>query len=146
MHTPKTLTNRTTTLIRFCEVDSIGIVWHGNYVKYLEDGREAFGREFGLGYFDVYKFGLLIPVVKLEVEYKLSVKYGEKILIETSFVDDEAAKIVFDYTIYRESDNAVVLSARTVQVFVNESGVLELTNPGFYLNWKKRVGLLEYPE
>jgi acyl-CoA thioester hydrolase len=137
------LLNRTETRIRFSEVDSLGIVWHGNYMKYLEDGREAFGHEFGLGYFDVYKSGLLIPIVKLEVDYKLPVKYGEEIIIETSFIDDAAAKIVFDYTIYRKSDNAVVLSARTVQVFVNESGVLELINPEFYLNWKKSVGLLE---
>ena len=26
--------------IRFSEVDSMGVVWHGSFVKYLEDGRE----------------------------------------------------------------------------------------------------------
>ena len=34
--------------IRFNEVDALGIVWHGNYVKYFEDGREAFGEKFDL--------------------------------------------------------------------------------------------------
>jgi acyl-CoA thioester hydrolase len=28
--------------IRFSEVDSIKMAWHGSYVKYMEDGREAF--------------------------------------------------------------------------------------------------------
>ena len=87
MYTPKILTNRTTTLIRFCEVDSLGIVWHGNYVKYLEDGREAFGHEFGLGYNDVYDFGLLIPIIKLDIDFKLPVRYGDEIVIETTFVN-----------------------------------------------------------
>ena len=30
--------------IRFSEVDSMGVVWHGNYAKYFEDAREEFGR------------------------------------------------------------------------------------------------------
>ena len=34
--------------VRFSEVDSIRMVWHGNYVTYLEDAREAFGRKYGL--------------------------------------------------------------------------------------------------
>jgi len=141
MDTPKLIRNRTTTQIRFSEVDSLSIVWHGNYVSYLEDGREAFGREFGLGYYDVYEFGLLIPIVKLDMDFKLQVRYGEEIIIETTFVNDEAAKIIFDYTIYRKSDDAVVLTARSTQVFIDEKGMLELTNPDFYLNWKKRIGL-----
>ena len=135
------ITNRTTTQIRFSEVDSLGIVWHGNYVKYLEDGREAFGREFGLGYNEVYGFGLLIPIIKLDIDFKLQVRYGEEIVIETTFVNEAAAKIIFDYTIYRKSDDAVVLTARSTQVFINETGELELINPDFYLKWKKKMGL-----
>ncbi len=37
------LTNRTTFRVRFSEIDSMQIVWHGEYVRYFEDGREAFG-------------------------------------------------------------------------------------------------------
>ena len=35
---------------RFSEMDPIRVIWHGNYLKYLEDAREAFGREYGLSY------------------------------------------------------------------------------------------------
>ena len=38
------LTNRTTFRVRFSEIDSMQIVWHGEYVRYFEDGREAFGQ------------------------------------------------------------------------------------------------------
>ena len=34
--------------IRFSEVDSMNIVWHGSYVLYLEDAREAFGKKYNL--------------------------------------------------------------------------------------------------
>jgi acyl-CoA thioester hydrolase len=139
------LMDRTETRIRFSEVDSIGIVWHGHFVKYLEDGRESFGRKYQLGYFDVYEHGLLTPIVKLDMDYRLRVRYGEEIVIETKYVNSAAAKIVFHYTIYRKSDHAVVLTATSIQVFVNEEGQLELVNPAFYLEWKKKnsVDLLD---
>ena len=94
-----------------------------------------------LGYFDVFRHGLLTPVVKMEIDFKLQVKYGDEITIETEFVNCDAAKIIFHYRIFRKSDKALVLTARTVQVFVNEAGELELTNPEFFLKWKRKNGI-----
>ena len=51
--------------VRFSEVDSMAVVWHGNYVKYLEDGREAFGLQFGVGYNEIFDNGYMTPVVKM---------------------------------------------------------------------------------
>jgi acyl-CoA thioester hydrolase len=138
----KELINRAETIVRFSEVDSMAVVWHGNYVKYLEDGREAFGREYGLGYYDVYAHGLMTPIVKLDLKYTQNTRYGEKILIETKFVNTEAAKIIFDYKINRLSDNQVVLKARSVQVFINEKGELEITNPKFFIEWKNKFEII----
>lgn len=132
------LTDKTETIVRFSEVDAMGIVWHGNFVKYMEDGRESFGRTYGLGYYDLYEQGLLVPLVKMDISYKLQVKYGERILIETTWVNCDAAKILFRYRICRATDNALLVSATTTQVFLNLQGELELTNPQFFLEWKKR--------
>src|SRR5690606_12084206 len=90
--------------IRFSEVDSMGVVWHGSFVKYLEDGRELFGAEHGLSYMGVASQGYFIPIVDMSISYKQSAKYGDKLIIRTEFVNSEAAKIIFAYTIYRESD------------------------------------------
>ena len=65
-----TLINKKTVTIRFNEVDSMGIVWHGSYVKYFEDGREAFGKEFGIGYLDIFGNGFYAPLVNLDFNYK----------------------------------------------------------------------------
>ena len=43
--------------IRFSEVDSMNIVWHGSYMMYFEDAREAFGREYGIAYLDIFGNG-----------------------------------------------------------------------------------------
>ena len=43
--------------IRFNEVDSMGVVWHGHYATYFEDAREEFGRKYGLEYLMMYEKG-----------------------------------------------------------------------------------------
>ena len=141
MSSLRQLQDRCRTTVRFSEVDALGIVWHGNYIKYLEDGRESFGRRYGLGYQDIYDAGLRTPIVKLDIDYKLQVEYGETVIVETTHVDVPAAKIVFNYRILRESDGGVVLTASTTQVFLNERGELELTYPAFYIRWREQNGL-----
>lgn len=136
------LISRTDIFVRFSEVDSMAVVWHGNYVKYLEDGREAFGRQYGLGYNDVYAAGYMTPIVKMELNYLKTTSYGEELSIESKLIPTDAAKVVFEYRVFRKSDNALVLKAKTVQVFMDLEGNMELTNPEFYLKWKKKNGLI----
>jgi acyl-CoA thioester hydrolase len=135
------LNDKTETIVRFSEVDAMGIVWHGNFVKYMEDGRESFGRKYGLGYYDLYEKGLMVPLVKMDIDYKLQLKHGERIIIETTWVNCDAAKILFRYSICREVDNALLMTANTTQVFLNLKGELELINPEFYTEWKSRNGI-----
>ena len=132
------LTHTTRSKIRFSEVDAMNIVWHGSYVKYLEDGREEFGVKFdGIGYQDIYRAGYKAPIVDLRIEYKKSVTIGEIIVIETRYISTEAAKIHFDYAIYNEQGE-VVITASTIQVFLDEKNQLVLQNPDFYTEWKKK--------
>ena len=133
------LTSKTTISVRFSEVDSMRIVWHGEYVKYFEDGRESFGREYaGIGYMDIYESGYGAPIVDLHLEYKKSLRCNERAIIETRYIDTDAAKICFDYTIRRESNNEVVATGSTTQVFLDGSGALMLVLPNFYLKWKEQ--------
>jgi acyl-CoA thioester hydrolase len=122
--------------VRFSEVDSMGIVWHGNYFKYFEEGREAFGRKYKIGYNDVLFEKLLVPVVHSEIDYKSSLRYGDRLRVVATFVDTPAAKVIFNYQIYRLSDNVLVAKGNTVQVFTNDSGELQLLIPEFFKNWK----------
>ena len=142
--TPKanaaTLTTRTEVKVRFNEVDSLGIAWHGHYVRYFEDGREAFGAEHGLGYLDVYGHGLVTPIVQLTCDYKRPLTYGDSILIETTFVDNPAARLHFSYKVYQLARHELVATGSTTQVFLErESRMLLLNTPEFFEQWKQRV-------
>lgn len=128
--------------VRFNETDPLGIVWHGYYITYFEDGREAFGRKHGISYLDVFDSGFTTPIVKSTCEHKLSLRYGDVGRIETTIVDTPAAKMIYRYTIF-DAENKISCVGETVQVFLDSKGELMLTNPPFYEEWKRKVGLLK---
>ncbi len=131
------LTNSILVPVRFSEVDALGIVWHGHYLKFFEDGREAFGRQYGLGYLDVYKHKFATPLVKINVDFKKTVKYGDQVKIITTFIHSPAAKIMFSYEVYRESDGELVATGESTQVFMNLAHELHIVVPEFFESWKK---------
>lgn len=138
-----TLVHRNKVRVRFNEVDSMKIVWHGEYVKYFEDGRESFGNHFGIGYLDIYNSGYTAPLIDLHLSYKLPLVYGDTAIVETKYIYTPAAKIHFEYNIYRESDGELAASGYSIQVFLGPEGVLEWNNPDFFLNWQRKWKLTE---
>lgn len=123
--------------VRFNETDPLGIVWHGNYIKYFEDGREAFGRKYNISYLDVNSFGFATPIVKSACEHKLPLRYGEKAIVEVTYINTAAAKMIFQYEIKNE-EGQVVCIGETTQVFVDTNGELSLGLPAFYEEWKTK--------
>lgn len=136
------LTNITEVNVRFSEVDVLGIVWHGHYLKFFEDGREAFGKQYNLGYLDVYKHKLAVPLVNINVDFKKIVKYGDSVIIETTFINSAAAKIIFNYKVFRLSDKELVATGESIQVFMNMEHELYITVPSFFEEWKKNNSLI----
>ncbi len=128
--------------IRFNETDALGIVWHGNYLKYFEDGREAFGRQFHVSYLDAKQNGYAIPIVKTTTEHKLTLKYGEIATVETHYMNTASAKLIFRYVIKNEADE-IVCTGETTQVFTNlKDDTMSPIIPGFFIAWKIKQGLL----
>ncbi|MFD1095978.1 acyl-CoA thioesterase [Salegentibacter chungangensis] len=137
---PKELQSRIKLRVRFHECDPLQIVWHGNYLKYFEEGREDFARKHGISYLDVKEKGYATPVVKSQCEHKLPLMYGDEFVVETNFINSAAAKIIFSYRIF--SEEKLICTGETVQVFTDEKGELVLNNPPFFIDWKKKMDLL----
>ena len=138
----KKLSCRTEIAVRFNEADPLGIVWHGHYIRYFEDGREAFGKEHGLSYLDVYKQGYVIHVVHVECNYKKSLRYGDTLIVETKFIPSEAAKMKFTFRLFKADTGELVATGSSLQVFLDKNeSVLQLSNPPFFQAWKERVGV-----
>jgi len=122
--------------IRFNEVDSIEIVWHGHYISYFEQGREAFGKEHDFGYMICKRAGYVVPIVQIHCDYKQKLEYEDEVFIQTEFVDSPAAKLIFNYRIYKNKERVLVATGKSVQVFVDMKGELCYTAPAFFKEWK----------
>ena len=128
--------------VRFSEVDSMNIVWHGSYALYFEDAREQFGKEFGLSYMFYFDNGYYAPLVELNFSYKKPLLYEQKARIEIIYRNVPAAKVIFDYEIYLTSDNSLIATGTSTQVFLDHDYNLMWTNPPFYEEWKRKYDLL----
>lgn len=138
---PENLTHSEIFKVRFNEVDSLGIVWHGHYITYFEDGREAFGKKYGISYLDIQQNGYVTPIVKISTEHFLPLKYGENFCVETTFVNSESAKMIFRFRILN-GEGKLVCAGETIQVFLDNTGNLCLYNPLFFQKWKEEMEIV----
>ena len=127
--------------VRFSEVDSIRMVWHGHYIKYMEDAREAFGRKYGLEYMYIYDCGYLAPMFDIKMRYHQTATVDDILLVNIICRATKGAKLVFDYEIRKEKDNALVFTAESTQLFTTREGEFEPSCPSFLYEWKKKYRL-----
>lgn len=134
----KPLTAKKKLEIRFSEVDSMSIVWHGSYSLYFEDAREEFGKKYGLGYMTIFSNGYYAPLVELSFKFKKPLVYEMEPTIIITYVPTESAKLVFDYKIIDENTGDVYATGQSVQVFLDSDYQLVWENPKFYQDWKSK--------
>ncbi|MDR3194838.1 MAG: acyl-CoA thioesterase [Tannerella sp.] len=125
--------------VRFSEVDALRMVWHGCYVQYLEDAREAFGRKYGLTYMHIFNSGYVAPIVDLQLQYRQPATIDDVLLIEITCRPVRGGKLIFDYRICKEPDGSLILTASTIQLFMTREGVFEPSSPDFFNEWKEKM-------
>ena len=102
----------TTIKAQFFDVDSMDVVWHGNYVKYLETARCELLSKIGYDYKKMKMDGFAYPIVKLDIKYIKPIFFGDEIEIETILTK-------FHYIIKNPSTKAKLSEANTSQVAVD---------------------------
>ncbi len=122
--------------VRFEEVDSVNMVWHGRFPSYLEDGRIAFGDEYGLTYQSFMKNLTVALIVQMHIDYKIPLRFDEIATIETTLHWSEAARINFSYLI--KSQNGINATAYTVQLLTEIDGTILLASPDWLIEFNKK--------
>lgn len=140
---PPPLTVTCQRAVRLEEVDVLGIVWHGRYAGYLEDGREEMGRRFGLSYIEFREAGAVLPIRTLHMDYLLPLRYLENFLLETTLHWNEAARLNMEYKLFN-AEGQLATRGYSVQMMVDLSGALLLEAPAFYRDFQERWRLGEF--
>ncbi len=99
--------------VEFYDCDPMGVVWHGNYAKYLETARSRFFDLIDYPYSAIYSDGYTFPVVDLRLKYISSMRMGDEFVITTDLEEFEN-RIVHSFII--KCRDKICLKARSVQV------------------------------
>lgn len=114
--------------VRFNEVDSYRVAWHGHYVTWMEVGRNDLAGRFGLNAFEIEVAGYQAPVVELELKFKRSLRFDEEARVMTTVRRTETASLEFLCRIVGE-DGVVAATGRTVHVLTDSAGILQYSLP-----------------
>lgn len=104
--------------IQFYDLDPMQIVWHGNYVKYLEVARCALLDKIGYNYNQMRDSGYAWPVIDINLRYIGSAVFGQRIKLRAEIVEYEN-RLKIDYLITDAATGKRLTRASTSQVAVS---------------------------
>jgi len=105
--------------IRYAETDQMGVVYHANYLVWMEIGRTALIEDLGFTYAGLEKDGYLSPVTDLSIQYKASMKYGQKATVRTWVESHGKLRTMYGYEILHE-DGTIAATAKSEHVVVRK--------------------------
>lgn len=120
-------------VIPFHDVDSMRVVWHGHYVKYLEVARCALLDQIDYSYDAMVESGYGWPVIDIHIRYPRPARFGQIITVDAQIVE-YTNRLVIDYEIRDKSSRRRLTKARTTQVAVDmATGEMLLASPAVLL-------------
>ncbi|MEH7885257.1 thioesterase family protein [Bacillus sp. JJ1609] len=103
--------------VRYAETDQMGVVYHANYLIWMELGRTQLIKELGFNYAEMEKDGIISPVIDIQASYKKPLRYGQTATIKTWVDEYDGFRSVYKYEIYNdEGELALIGSSRHVLV------------------------------
>ncbi len=115
--------------VQFYDLDPMNIVWHGNYVKYLEVARCALFDSIGYNYVDMKDSGYSWPVIDMNLRYIRSATFGQKLRLRAELVEYET-RLKIEYLITDAASGRRLNRASTTQVAVSlATGEMQFVSP-----------------
>jgi acyl-CoA thioester hydrolase len=125
--------------VRYAETDQAGIVYHSNYLVWMEVGRVELCRDHGFNYRDMEREeDSYLPVVEVNVKYRFPAKYDDEIVIRTRIVRLRTRTVRFAYEVVRASDGRLLAVGETHHVVMNKEGRTK-SFPPKYAEMMKRM-------
>ena len=122
--------------VRYSETDRMGYSYYGNYPAYFEVGRTEFLRELGLTYKHLEDDGYLLPIAKLNIDYKKPALYDDLLTVRTIYKYLHSIKLEFDYEVFNQ-ENELLTTGNTLLVFVSAKTRKPIRAPQYYLDTVK---------
>ena len=101
-------------------IDHSGVMWHGSYIDLLEEGRIDALDKVGCSYSELSKKGFEIPVISIQIKYKISFLHGEKVLLNSQFKLENKIRLICK-TVFFKSNGDIGAEAAIELVVVRKT-------------------------
>lgn len=112
--------------VRDYECDMQGVVNNSVYQNYLEHTRHQYIKSIGLDFATLTEKQINLMVIRVEIDYKASLKSGDRFISGLHMVRISALRFGFEQFIYRKSDQKLMVKALVIGTSVNGKGRPEL--------------------
>lgn len=100
--------------VYYADTDSYGVVWHGAYLRWLEAARvEYTDKIMGIDLKEMMDNGCILPLVELNIKYKVSAKLDDRLILETEIEELRPSAIIFKQ-ILKNKDTGIINIVATV--------------------------------
>ncbi|MCJ7664856.1 MAG: acyl-CoA thioesterase [Desulfobacterales bacterium] len=108
--------------VRYAETDSMGVVYHANYLVWFEMGRSEYCRKQGFNYRDLEASGYYIIVAEARCRYRKPARYDEVITVRTSLHALQRRSICFRYQVLRKGSRETLVEGETKHLCIDAAG------------------------
>jgi acyl-CoA thioester hydrolase len=95
--------------IYYEDTDAGGVVYHANYIKYMERARTEYFRSHGFFVAELAKNGFVFPVVRLEIDFKSPALHDDLLGVTTTPIRVGGSSITLSQKIVRQIDNRLLV-------------------------------------
>ncbi|MDX8412498.1 MAG: tol-pal system-associated acyl-CoA thioesterase [Mariprofundales bacterium] len=109
--------------IYYEDTDHGGIVYHANYLRYMERARTEFLRSAGIELDAIQQqWGILFAVTKLTIDYRASAHFNDLLEVISSIEKPRGARLHYRQHIVQQSSGELITSATVALACIDNNG------------------------
>jgi acyl-CoA thioester hydrolase len=114
--------NETRIRVRYAETDQMGIVYHANYLVWMEVGRVAYCKARGFEYKQMeLQDGVFLAVAEARCRYSSPARFDEEVVIRTWVEESNPRMVRFAYEMLLAEGGRKLATGETKHIFLGRN-------------------------
>ena len=114
--------NETRIRVRYAETDQMGIVYHANYLIWMEVGRVAYCKARGFEYKQMeLQDGIFLAVAEARCRYSSPARFDEEVVIRTWVEESNPRMVRFAYEMLLAEGGRKLATGETKHIFLGRN-------------------------
>lgn len=119
--------------VRYSETDQMGVVYHANYLVWMEVARVGYCRHIGFDYREMEEVdGVVIAVIEAQCRYLYPARFDDEIAVRVQVAESSVRHLRFKYEMFRVADGRKIARGETAHLYVSKTEFRPIRLPEKY--------------